>query len=585
MVTPRSFFIESLRLHSRQVMAATFFSVINKLFDILPEILIGIAVNVVTENQPVRLIFVGDISLKSALALLGVATLVISGLESFTQYWHTMLWSKLGQSLQNDMRLRLYRHIEYLSLYFFEDKSTGELASIATEEINQVEHFLDRGPNDFIHIVVSTIVIGGLFFYYVPYIALFVLLPVPIIIALSFYYQKLLAVQYSKVRKVANMLAAFITHTLTGIVTIKSYTTEEYEYNRLKEISGEYKYESNQAITISSTFIPLVRMVIVLGFVATLVIGGWKVLDGTLAIGTYSMLVFLTQRFLWPFKSLAELVDSYQSMMASLERVLHVLQTPTVAYAGSDVMVPTQSPSIRFEGIFFRYAHSANILNDLSLKIPAGSTVAFVGETGSGKSTILKLLMRFYDAQEGNIYINNSLIQEYKVEQLRQSIGLVSQDVFLTYGNIADNIRYGSFNAPFSEVVKAAQQAQAYEFIMNLPDGFDTFVGAQGQKLSGGQKQRIAIARALLKNPSIFIFDEATSALDNETERAIQNSLEIITQKTTTIIIAHRLSTVRKADIIFVLEKGKVDEAGTHADLLHKDKAYARLWSLQTDSA
>jgi ATP-binding cassette subfamily B protein len=337
------------------------------------------------------------------------------------------------------------------------------------------------------------------------------------------------------------------------------------------------------AIALSSAFVPIIRIVILTGFTAILYFGGLEVVSGKLAVGSYSMLVFLTQRLLWPLTDLGKTLDLYQRAMASTRRVMKLLATPIAIPSGHLSLVSSQiRGDLELQGVTFAYQDYQPVLQNLSLTIPAGKTTAIVGSTGSGKSTLVKLLLRFYEIQAGTIYLDGTDIREIQLGDLRRSMGLVSQDVFLFHGTVRDNIAYGKADATVDEIVTAAETAEAHRFILNLPYGYDTIVGERGQKLSGGQRQRLAIARAVLKNPPILILDEATSAVDNETEAAIVRSLDRITQNRTTIAIAHRLSTIRHADWIYVLEKGQIIEQGLHEDLLCKQGVYAGLWQVQT---
>jgi ATP-binding cassette, subfamily B, bacterial len=324
-------------------------------------------------------------------------------------------------------------------------------------------------------------------------------------------------------------------------------------------------------------------MVILVGFTATLLYGGMEAVEGTLSVGTYSVLVFLTQRLLWPLTRLGETLDQYQRAMASVTRVMGLLDTPFEIHSGSKAL-PTSSVAgeIQIEDLEFSYRTGPQVLNGVSISIPAGSTVGIVGSTGSGKSTLVKLLLRLYEPQAGGISIDGIPISTLRTEDLRGAMGLVSQDVFLFHGTVRENIVYGSWEATEEQVLRASRLAEAHDFITRLPSGYDTIVGERGQKLSGGQRQRIAIARAILKDPPILILDEATSSVDNETEAAIQRSLDRISRDRTTIAIAHRLSTIRNADAIYVLEHGRVVESGTHSELLDLDGVYAGLWRVQT---
>lgn len=324
-------------------------------------------------------------------------------------------------------------------------------------------------------------------------------------------------------------------------------------------------------------------MIILVGFTATLLIGGVEAAAGRLSVGTYSVLVFLTQRLLWPLTRLGDTLDQYQRAMASTNRVMNLLDTPIEIHSGN-ISLPMERVrgEVELQQVSFAYKGRAQVIDRLSLHIPAGKTIAIVGATGSGKSTLVKLLLRLYEVQAGTITLDGVDIKDLRLRDLRRAIGLVSQDVFLFHGTVLENIAYGSPGATPQEVTIAAQIAEAQEFIEQLPQGYETIVGERGQKLSGGQRQRLAIARAILRDPPILILDEATSAVDNETEAAIQRSLEKITQNRTTIAIAHRLSTVRNAHCIYVMDRGKIVEQGTHEALLQQNGIYTNLWNVQT---
>jgi ATP-binding cassette subfamily B protein len=323
-------------------------------------------------------------------------------------------------------------------------------------------------------------------------------------------------------------------------------------------------------------------MLILAGFTALLLYGGMEAVAGKMAVGTYSVLVFLIQRLLWPLTRLGETFDQYQRAMASTRRVFNLLDTPIAIHPG-DKPLPVASVrgELELRNVTFAYWDRAPVIKNLSLHIPAGKTIAIVGSTGSGKSTLVKLLLRLYEIESGSITLDGVELRELNLKDLRRSIGLVSQDVFLFHGTVAENIAYGTFDATPADIIAAAKVAEAHEFITQLPHQYETIVGERGQKLSGGQRQRLAIARAVLKNPPVLILDEATSAVDNETEAAIQRSLERILQNRTAIAIAHRLSTVRNADCIYVMEHGKLVEWGRHEELLEHQGIYASLWRVQ----
>ncbi|MEM8714602.1 MAG: ABC transporter ATP-binding protein, partial [Cyanobacteria bacterium P01_G01_bin.4] len=315
---------------------------------------------------------------------------------------------------------------------------------------------------------------------------------------------------------------------------------------------------------------------------ATLLMGGMQAANGALDVGVYSTLVFLTQRLLWPLTRLGETLDEYRRAMASTTRILNLLDTPIAIRTGQQSLpLVSVKGELQFENVTFAYTDCPPVVTDLSLHVPAGQTIAVVGPTGSGKSTLVKLLLRFYEVDRGHITLDGQELHDLNLKDLRRAIGLVSQDVFLFHGTVAENIRYGSFDATDEEVMNAAKLAEAHEFIEMLPQGYDTIVGERGQRLSGGQRQRLAIARAILKDPPVLILDEATSAVDNETEAAIQRSLDKISRGRTVIAIAHRLSTIRNADRIYVMERGQLTEQGRHDELVTRDGLYASLWSVQ----
>ncbi len=569
--------------HRGTVRLAALCSVLNKVFDIAPEILIGMAVDVVVNRKASLAARLGLVDPASQLSALAALTLAIWVLESLFEYFYQVLWRNLAQTLQHELRLDAYAHVQKLDMAYFEDKSTGGLVATMNDDVNQLERFLDGGANDLIQVLCSVVLIGGIFFYLAPGVALFSMLPIPFILIGAFWYQGRAEPLYAAVRDQAAMIAARLSNSLSGIATVKSYTAEGRELELLRAESLAYTTANGRAIRISSAFIPVIRMAILAGFLATLVLGGRLALAGTLGVGSYSVLVFLTQRLLWPLTGLAQTVDLYQRAMASTRRVLDLIETPvSQVHGGESLARAAVKGELRFEGVSFSYPGRAPALKDITLTIPAGSTAAFVGATGSGKTTLTKLLLRFYDPGAGRILLDGVDIARYDPVTLRRAIGFVSQDVFLFHGSARENIAYGDPDKANGSVESAARAAEAHEFLAALPSGYDTVVGERGQKLSGGQRQRLAIARAVLKDPPILVFDEATSAVDNETEAAIQKSLERIVVGRTTILVAHRLSTIVKADRIFVLSGGSVVEAGTHAELLAKAGPYAGLWHVQT---
>lgn len=571
------------RGYRSRIIAATTCSVVNKLFDIAPEILIGVAIDVVVNRQASFLARMGVADPVDQIYLLGVLTFVIWAGESVFEYLYMVLWRNLAQSLQHDLRVDCYGHVQHLDMAWFEDRSTGNLVSILSDDVNQLERFLNGGANSLIQVATTVVAVGGVFFLLSPLIALLAFTPIPVIVLGAFFFQRRAQPLYTRVRELVGLLAGRLANNLAGIATIKSFTAESVELQRLRADSQAYREANARAIAVSSAFIPIIRMAILTGFLFTFVVGGVMTLRGSLNVGAYGLLVFLTQRLLWPLTGLAETVDLYERAMASTRRILDLLAVPVILGNHRDAQpLRAVRGHIAMQGVHFAYADGLPVLTDVNLEIQPGQTVAFVGPTGSGKSSLMKLLLRFHAPTAGRILLDGLDLERIDLADLRRHIGLVSQDVFLFHGTVRENIVYGNPAADESAVLEAARAAEAHEFIMRLPAGYDTVVGERGQKLSGGQRQRLSIARALIKDPPLMILDEATSAVDNETEAAIQRSLARIARGRTVLVIAHRLSTIVHADQILVLEGGRIRERGTHRELIAARGPYAALWRVQT---
>jgi ATP-binding cassette subfamily B protein len=580
------------RPHRRRVVLAAIFSVLNKLFDLAPPLLIGAAVDVVVSQKDSLLARLGFGSVDTQLWILAGITLAIWALESVFEYAYALAWRRLAQTVQHELRMDAYGRVQELEIAYFEDRSTGGLMAILNDDVNQLERFLDDGANEMIQLATTIVAIGAIFFALIPSVAWMAMVPMPLVVWGSIWFQRKLEPRYAVVREQVGALSARLAGNLGGIATIKSFVAEGHEVSQMEAESRRYEEANRSAIALSSAFVPLIRMAIVAGFIAILVYGGQLVVAGELNVGAYSVLVFMTQRLLWPLTRLGSMLDQYRRAMASTRRVLDLLDTEP-AIRGGERRLPAGEVrgEVTFEHVDFHYGNRGPggeerapipVLCDLSVAIAAGETVAFVGATGAGKSTLIKLILRFYDVTGGRVALDGIDVRELDVGDLRRAIGLVSQDVFLFHGSVRENIAYGSFAASMDEIERAARVAEAHEFITALPDGYDTIVGERGQKLSGGQRQRISIARAVLKDPPVLILDEATSSVDNETEAAIQRSLERIAVGRTTIVIAHRLSTVRSADRTFVLDGGKLVEQGNHDQLIRAGGLYAGLWQVQT---
>jgi ATP-binding cassette subfamily B protein len=635
--------------HRRTVVAAISFSVLNKLADVMPELLIGAAVDVVVRaNDSIVSRLFGVEDRFDQLLVLAAINVVVWVVESITDYVAQLLWRNLAQTIEHEARLDAYRHVQRLELAWFEDQSTGGLLSILNDDVNQLERFLDIGANEIVRTVVNVIFVGIVFFAAEPVLGVVAFVPIPLIVWASVRYQRRLEPRYTEVREAAGDLGALLANNLAGIATIRSFTAEARESDRLAAASGAYRDANRRAIKLSSAFIPLIRMAILAAFTVTLIVGGRSALDGTLEVGVFSVLVYMTQRLLWPLTRLGETFDLYQRAMASTRRILDLLAVDPTIVDGPGALPAPLAGEVRFEDVHFAYGPAdatedadssgpvdadhdggggngpvgthANrrregdrngddnssspdvngngvadgdrrsngvtggraVLDGFQLTVPAGETHAIVGSTGAGKSTVVKLLLRLYDSRGGRVLLDGVDVEDVPLVELRRAIGYVGQDVFLFQGTVRENLTYGRPDAGEEDLIAAARLAEAHDFICELPQGYDTMVGERGQKLSGGQRQRLSIARAILKDPPVLVLDEATSAVDNETEAAIQRSLELVGRDRTVIVIAHRLSTVRHADRIHVLEAGRVVESGTHDELLASPDLYAALWRIQT---
>ena len=573
-----------MRPHRRTVRLAALCSITNKIWDLAPPLLIGLAVDVVVLREQSTLASTGLTDPWHQLVALSVLTFAIWALESLFEYAYGVLWRNLAQTVQHELRLDTFDHVQRQGMAWFDERQRGDILAILNDDINQLERFLDKGANDLLQVSTTVVVVGAVFLALSWQVALFAVLPIPLIVWGSFRYQRSLEPRYAQVRTSAGQMNALLENDLSGMATIQSFTAQDHELARVEALSQRYREANRDAIRLSAAFTPLIRMAILVGFTATLLLGGWLTLSDEMAVGAYSVLVFMTQRLLWPLTRLGETFDLYQRAMASSTRVLDVLDAPLTTEEGEHE--PSReciaSSDIALHDVAFTYPGRDSLFSNLNLVFAAGQTTGVVGSTGAGKTTLVRLLLRFSEPNEGSISWAGHPLNEWTLSRLRSSIALVDQHITLFPTTIIENIRYGKPEATDEEVMAAAALAEASEFVDELPDGWNTLVGEGGHRLSGGQRQRLAIARAVLKDAPLLILDEATSAVDNETEAALQRSISAIAEERTTIIIAHRLSTIRHADRIVVLDQGEVVEDGNHESLLALGGQYARLWNVQT---
>jgi len=571
-------------------------SVAARVLDLLPPLLLAVAIDSIFGDRPFTLWGVPDAWLpESQVGQLWLTAGIIAGAFLLGSAFHWIRnwgWNSFSQNIQHDVRTDTYDKMQRLNMDFFADKQTGELMSILSNDVNRLERFLNDGMNSFFRLSIMVIGIAVILFSMNWQLALIALVPVPIIAVFTKKFIEIIQPKYAEVRSSVGQLNSRLENNLGGIQVIKTANTETFESDRVDDVSEDYFDANWDAIDTRIKFFPGLRLISGLGFVLTFVVGAfWVVgeplgpLSGELSSGAFVAFILYTQRFIWPMAQFGQIINMYQRAHASSERIFGLMDTPSRIVEDPDAEpLAVEEGGVEFDDVSFGYGDEPDaetIVDDIAFDVEGGETVALVGPTGAGKSTVMKLLLRMYDVDEGAIRIDGTDLREATIPSLRQALGYVSQETFLFYGTVQENIEYGTFDADRDDIVEAAKMAEAHQFIQNLPDGYDTKVGERGVKLSGGQRQRIALARAILKDPDILVLDEATSDVDTETEMLIQRSLDKLTADRTTFAIAHRLSTIKDADKIVVLEDGAIVERGSHEELLSEDGLYAKLWAVQ----
>jgi ATP-binding cassette subfamily B protein len=581
-----------------QVTVGIFASVFARLLDLLPPLMLGIAIDAVFYqdapfSEQIPLVVLPDAWLPTGqeaqfwftIGVIGAAF----GIGAAFHWIRNWGFNAFAQNIQHDVRTDTYDKMQRLNMEFFSDKQTGEMMSILSNDVNRLERFLNDGMNSLFRLSVMVVGIGGLLFWINWQLALVALLPVPIIGGFTYVFIKTIQPKYAEVRSSVGKMNSRLENNLGGIQVIKSSNTEPYESDRVDDVSMDYFDANWDAIKTRIKFFPGLRVLAGIGFVVTFVIGGlWVFQDappgpftGDLSVGMFVVFILYTQRFIWPMAQFGQIINMYQRARASSARIFGLMDEPSRLAEDPDAEELTVGDGdVVYDDVSFGYDEET-IVSDIDFEVGGGETLALVGPTGAGKSTVLKLLLRMYDVDEGAIRIDGQDVRDVTLKSLRRSIGYVGQSSYLFYGTVRENITYGTFEATDEEVREAARAAEAHEFIENLPDGYDTMVGERGVKLSGGQRQRVTIARAVLKDPDLLVLDEATSDVDTETEMLIQRSLDRLTADRTTFAIAHRLSTIKDADTILVLEGGEIVERGTHDELLDNGGLYAHLWGVQ----
>ncbi|MBU5676013.1 ABC transporter ATP-binding protein/permease [Alkaliphilus sp. MSJ-5] len=514
----------------------------------------------------------------------GVGLLILyivrAALQYIVDYWgHVM-----GTRIEYDMRKDLFNHIHKLSFSYFDNTKTGHIMSRIVNDLNEISELAHHGPED---LFIATVTLLGSFIILLNLhwpLALITFSVVPMMLGFAIFKNKRMQFAFREMRlKIADVNAQ-VEDSVSGARVVKSFTNEWYEEQKFEKGNMNFRKSREGAFKVMAGFFSGVTFFSNLINLVVIVFGGIFVYYEQMTSGTLVGFLLYVSMFLQPIRRLTTLIENYQNGMSGFARFAETLNLePDIKDDPKAVEIDRVNGEIIFDNVTFSYNNKENVLDSISLSIKPGETIAFVGPSGGGKTTLCSLIPRFYEVDKGSVKVDGIDIKTITQRSLRENIGIVQQDVFLFSGTVRDNIAYGQIGATDEQVIDAAKKANAHEFIMALENGYDTYIGERGVKLSGGQKQRLSIARIFLKNPPILILDEATSALDNETEKVIQESLFDLAENRTTLVIAHRLATIRNADRIVVLTDEGIAEEGTHKDLLEKDAIYANLYKTQFD--
>lgn len=527
-----------------------------------------------------KVVYFGASQARQTILVLGAVMLGLVAVEMFCNFYIGYFGHIMGAKMEADMRRDIFGHYQKLTFAFYDNQKVGHLLSRITSDLFDISELLHHGPED---LVISVIKIAGSFIILLTVnvkLALVAFIFIPIMVIFAFYYNGKMKVAFKRNREKIGEINSQIEDSLSGIRVVKSFANENVEMKKFKvgndnfvkakKMSYKYMGIYNSGLGAMSTLITVVVLIAGVGMMLS------ERLDVTDLITFLLYINNLTE----PVKKLVALTEQFQNGYSGFERFLEIMSiAPDIADGPDAVSLEEVKGNIEFKNVSFYYEDkNKRVLDNLNLKVEAGDYIALVGPSGVGKTTLCSLIPRFYEVSEGGIYLDGTDIRHIKLQELRNHIGIVQQDVYMFTGSILDNIRYGKPGATDEEVIRAAKSANAHEFIMEFPEGYDTDVGQRGVKLSGGQKQRLSIARVFLRNPEVLIFDEATSALDNESEHIVQQSMESLAKNRTTFVIAHRLSTIRNAGRILVLTENGIAEQGTHEELLTKKGIYAGLY-------
>ncbi len=519
----------------------------------------------------------------STITSVSIGLLVLYLMSSCMQFVVNYWGHKLGINIETDMRRELFNHVQRQSFRFFDNTKTGNIMSRITNDLMDIGELAHHGPEDFFIAVMTFIGAFWIMLTINVKLALVAIIIVPFLVWLISYSNIKMNKAWTRMFGNIADVNSQVEDSVSGVRVVQSFTNEQYEKDRFNKNNQFFRKTKLEAYKVMSTNLSGIYVTTRLMTVTILVYGAWLSFSGSLSYGELVAFILYLNILFKPIEKISALLELYPKGMAGFKRFIELIDTePDIKNLPDAVEVPALKGDIHFQHVTFGYEGNRNILNDLTFSIEAGKTVAFVGPSGAGKTTICSLIPRFYDVLGGEITIDGIDIRNMTKESLRSNIGIVQQDVFLFTGTLRENIAYGRLNATQEEIEEAASKAHLTELIASLPDGYETQVGERGLKLSGGQKQRIAIARMFLKNPPILILDEATSALDTETEAIIQAALNSLSKDRTTLIIAHRLGTIKKADRILVITEEGIAEDGTHQELSAKEEGiFARLHALQ----
>ncbi|MCT1403978.1 ABC transporter ATP-binding protein/permease [Paenibacillus sp. p3-SID867] len=507
-----------------------------------------------------------------------IVLLSIYALNTALQYIVTYWGHMLGINIETDLREKMFSHIQKLSFRFFDNNKTGHLMGRITNDLNDVGEVAHHGPEDVFIAVMTLLGSFSLMAYINLELALLTFIIVPFMAWLIIKFGGRMTTTYRQLFRNVGNFNARIEDNVGGIRVVQSFANEEHENKLFQEENKQFRATKLLAYKTMAKSMSISYMLMRLITVFVMICGAWFFIQGKIEMGEFMAFLLLSNIFFRPIEKINAVIESYPKGIAGFKRYLEIMDTePEIADVPDAVSLSSVRGDIRFEGVTFGYEPSRTILNNIHLTVRAGETVAFVGPSGAGKTTICSLLPRFYDVDQGTITVDGIDIRNIKLQNLRKHIGIVQQDVFLFSGTIRDNIAYGDLHATDQQIWEAARRASLDELIRSLPDGMETVIGERGVKLSGGQKQRLSIARMFLKNPPILILDEATSALDTETEAQIQKSLAELSVGRTTLVIAHRLTTIQSADRIIVVNSEGIAEQGTHQELIHSGGVYSRL--------